>query len=64
LVRRGAIFIGTLLLFALPLANAQLEGQQQEYSFIDKWDSEGSENGQLKGPHSIDVDTNSGLVRS
>ena len=62
LVRRGAIFIGTLLLFVLPLANAQQKEQQEEYSFIDKWDSEGSETGQLKGPHSIDVDSNNGLV--
>jgi tripartite motif-containing protein 71 len=62
LVRREAIFIGALLLFVLPLANAQQNEQQEEYSFIDKWDSEGSEKGQLKGPHSIDVDSNNGLV--
>ena len=36
LVRREAIFIGTLLLFVLPLANAQQKEQQEEYSFVDK----------------------------
>jgi hypothetical protein len=45
LVRREAIFIGALVLFVLPLANAQQNEQQEEYSFIDKWDSEGSEKG-------------------
>jgi tripartite motif-containing protein 71 len=61
LVRREAIFMGTLLLFVLPLANAQ-QKEQEEYSFIDKWDSEGSGEGQLNSPHSIDVDSNSGHV--
>ena len=54
--------MGTLLLFVLPFANAQQTEQQEEYSFIDKWDSEGSEEGQLDTPHSIDVDSNNGLV--
>jgi DNA-binding beta-propeller fold protein YncE len=62
LVRRELIFVGTLLLFVLPLATAQQKEQQEEYSFIDKWDSEGSKNGQLKAPHSIDVDSNNGSV--
>ena len=31
----------------MPFANAQQTEQQEEYSFIDKWDSEGSEEGQL-----------------
>ena len=57
MVRRGAIFIGTLLLFALPLANAQLEGQQEEYSFIDKWGSEGDDDGQFTKPEDIAVDS-------
>jgi hypothetical protein len=34
----------------------QEEEKHQQYFFIDKWDSEGSKDGQLKGPHSIDVD--------
>lgn len=67
MVQREAIFIGALLLFVLllfvlPFSNAQQKEQQSEYSFIDKWDSEGSGDGQLKRPHSIDVDSNSGQV--
>ena len=62
MVQREVIFICALLFFILPLANAQQKEQQEEYSFIDKWDSEGSEEGQLKRPHSIDVDSSSGHV--
>ena len=34
------------------------EEQLRQYSFTDKWDSKGSEDGQLKNPHSIDIDSN------
>jgi DNA-binding beta-propeller fold protein YncE len=62
LVRKDAIFMVTLLIFVLPLANAQQKEQQEEYSFIDKWDSVGTGEGKLDSPHSIDVDSNSGHV--
>ena len=34
------------------------EEQLQQYSFTDKRDSKGSEDGQLKNPHRIDIDSN------
>src|SRR5829696_9531797 len=36
--------------------------KEERYSFIDKWDSEGSRDGQLSTLHSIDVDSNNGNV--
>jgi len=33
------------------------EEQLQQYSFTAKWDSKGSEDGQFKNPHSIDIDS-------
>ena len=45
-----------------PVIFGQQQEKNQHYSFVSKWDSEGSGDGQLSRPHSIDIDSNSGHV--
>jgi hypothetical protein len=60
LVRRELIFIGTL--FVLPLATAEQKEHQEEYSFIDKWGSEGDDDGKITKPEDIAVEAKTGNV--
>ena len=54
----SSLVLVVIIIFQSPFIYAQ--EQQEKYSFISKWDSEGSGDGQLSRPHSIDVDSNSG----
>jgi len=64
----STLFLYPLLLIVIVVSlitfiYAQEQQEKEErYSFIDKWDSEGSGDGQLSTPHSIDVDSNNGNV--
>jgi DNA-binding beta-propeller fold protein YncE len=56
------LLLTVIVVSLITVIYAQEQQEKEEYSFIDKWDSEGSGDGQLSTPHSIDVDSNNGNV--
>ena len=52
-----AIIFAIITISIYPKIHFLYPQEEEHYSFIGTWDSEGAEDGQLKRPHSIDVDT-------